>query len=417
MDALATLATIAFASSLQANATLREHLDENEMQGESGEVAAVSRGSSHLLALEPGRSDSGEQGPSISSGETDVHGKYANILLPLQVFCFRQEYFTAAMVKSITAILNRCESDLHQVLHRDTAGDNECKRCASIDILYTAAKTLHGKSLGKLPTHHDFRLIHEAAFIMLFAQLTNAADVQNGVYITYVEFFRKYPEFTRERDPRIDAAEQESLLKFRNTMALCQTLISAHHHKNHLMDLVTRLAEGKDVRYIVGSGQSDKTSRRVLIYRREGDVPLISKACFSSSDNASSSRPATLCEIEASVSAAFEDIGTDSDSNSVGEPGNRHTPLRLMGSPAHSSPSVSSHDSTAVHTLERKRYRHLTYMQSMTQARMNQPQELLFCDRTSRSADNLLSVEVIIQREDGSSETVVINNVKRVRQV
>jgi hypothetical protein len=415
MDALATLATIAFASSLQANATLREHLDENEVQGESGEVAAASIGSSHLPALEPGRTDSGEQGPFLSAGESDVHDKYANILLPLQVFCFREEYFTAAMVKSITAILNRCESDLHQVLHRDTAGDNECKRRASIDILYTAAKTLHGKSLGKLPTHHDFRLIHEAAFIMLFAQLTNAADVQNGVYITYAEFFRKYPEFTRERDTRIDAAEQESLLKFRNTMALCQILISAHHHKNHLMDLVTRLAEGKDVRYIVGSGQSDKTSRRVLIYRREGDVPLISKAYFSGSDN--TSRPATLCEIEASVSAALEDIGTDSDSNSVGEPGNRYTPLRLIGRPVQSSHSVGSYDSTAVHTLERKRYRHLMYMQSMTLERMNQPQELLFCDRTSGSADNLLSVEVIIEREDGTLETVVINNVKRVRQV
>jgi hypothetical protein len=49
-------------------------------------------------------------------------------------------------------------------------------------------------------------------------------------------------------------------------------VISPEGKKDHLLDLVTRLAEGKHKKYIAGSGETPWTSRRVLIYRREGNV-------------------------------------------------------------------------------------------------------------------------------------------------
>ena len=42
--------------------------------------------------------------------------------------------------------------------------------------------------------------------------------------------------------------------------------------KAHLLDLVTRIVEGNNVKYITGSGETQATRRRVAIYELEGNI-------------------------------------------------------------------------------------------------------------------------------------------------
>ncbi len=76
-----------------------------------------------------------------------------------------------------------------------------------------------------------------------------------------------YPEFTS-----CDDKEKSTLLKFRNIMAVAIQVLPPKSKKAHLLDLVTRIVEGSQVRYITGSGETLATRRRVLIYEREGNI-------------------------------------------------------------------------------------------------------------------------------------------------
>lgn len=122
-------------------------------------------------------------------------------------------------------------------------------------------------SISKLHRSDEKRLCFEAAFIMLFSNRDEADDAKIR---TIPAFLQKYPEF--KDDAMIEPGEQEILLKFRNMMKLAQLFIPAKNHKEHLMDLVTRLVEGRDQKYVTGSGEKPATRRRVLIYEREGEI-------------------------------------------------------------------------------------------------------------------------------------------------
>ena len=55
-------------------------------------------------------------------------------------------------------------------------------------------------------------------------------------------------------------------------MKIAQLVITPKNHKNHLLDIATRISEGKNMKYITGSGQTLATTRRVMIYEREGMI-------------------------------------------------------------------------------------------------------------------------------------------------
>lgn len=113
------------------------------------------------------------------------------------------------------------------------------------------------------------RLLYEAAFIMFFALHPDNQTLKQQLVFADVEtFLIKYPEFSTIKDE----AEIGKLFLFRNVMVMAQQVLSARYHKNHLLDLVTRISEGKDQKYVTGGGQTPATNRRVLIYEREGDI-------------------------------------------------------------------------------------------------------------------------------------------------
>ena len=122
-------------------------------------------------------------------------------------------------------------------------------------------------SILKLHRSDEKRLCFEAAFLLLYSNREEADDAKIR---TVPAFLQKYPEF--KDDAMIEPAEQETLMKFRNMMKLAQSFIPAKNHKEHLMDLVTRLVEGRDQKYVTGSGEKPATRRRVLIYEREGEI-------------------------------------------------------------------------------------------------------------------------------------------------
>jgi hypothetical protein len=181
----------------------------------------------------------------------------------LSTFAFKSDIFTTEFCASLFTAFPLI---LNQIKHRAKFND------VSIDIVHQIAENVTGNNISRSDVHHEERLCFEMAFLDLYRNFAGPS-----VFINDQEaFLTKYPEF--RGDGLIDASEMAVLMKFRNNMALAMTVIKATGHKNHLMDLVTRYTEGKGVAYIAGTGQSKKTSRRVLIFRREGNVPLITKA-------------------------------------------------------------------------------------------------------------------------------------------
>ncbi len=58
-------------------------------------------------------------------------------------------------------------------------------------------------------------------------------------------------------------------------MKVAMLVITPRLNKGHLIELVTRIVEGTNMKYITGGGQTKETSRRVKIYERESAVRAI----------------------------------------------------------------------------------------------------------------------------------------------
>ena len=141
------------------------------------------------------------------------------------------------------------------------------------DICYRIALEKYGINLAKMISKDERRNCFEAAQIMI---LYLYIDADNELMVSIDELLSAYPEFNEI--PNITPKELESLLRFRNTMHVAQRVIEPKNHKEQLLNLVTRISEGRTKKYITGSGESVETSSRVLIYRREGDVtPVLKK--------------------------------------------------------------------------------------------------------------------------------------------
>ena len=97
--------------------------------------------------------------------------------------------------------------------------------------------------------------------------LANRPEGKAVQYDSLSRLLREYPEFMDTEE-----IEQTKLLHFRNLMAVALLIIPANHNRAHLLNLITRLSEGRCVKYVTGSGAMRSTRRRVLIYEREGKI-------------------------------------------------------------------------------------------------------------------------------------------------
>lgn len=110
----------------------------------------------------------------------------------------------------------------------------------------------------------ECRLCFEAAVVMVLANRPEGKAVQ---YDSLNILLREYPEFLDTEE-----IEQTKLLFFRNLMAVALLILPANHNRAHLLNLITRITEGRCVKYVTGSGAMRSTRRRVLIYEREGKI-------------------------------------------------------------------------------------------------------------------------------------------------
>ena len=92
------------------------------------------------------------------------------------------------------------------------------------------------------------------------------------------EHVRKYenvPEFLSAYSPRFDSySEEEShrLFEIANWMNLFFTYVPAKKNKGLIIQVIPKVVEGWNAKYITGSGQTIATKDRVFIYESEGNV-------------------------------------------------------------------------------------------------------------------------------------------------
>lgn len=136
-----------------------------------------------------------------------------------------------------------------------------------IDIATAIGSKVWGEDLTLIKKVDERRLVFDIAFIVIF-YATFKQDLDYLLLKDVDELLSRYPEFQDVSDP----TELKYLLEIRNLMKVCMLLIPARTNKCYLLDIVVRIVEKARGKYITGTGQTAATSRRVLIYEREGDV-------------------------------------------------------------------------------------------------------------------------------------------------
>ena len=128
--------------------------------------------------------------------------------------------------------------------------------CYFKDVYTSATNLLQIAEWHKLPQKgivalnriDECRLVFEAAFIALLARRQDHGDFFTN---TEEELLLEYPEFHGVEV--VKKPDRVKVLKeFRNWMKVALILIPADGKKDHLLDLVTRLAEGRHKKYIAG---------------------------------------------------------------------------------------------------------------------------------------------------------------------
>jgi hypothetical protein len=390
-----------------------------------------------------GDSDLLEIGLGLGVGSAADHGMGAGNklgrIVPLIQFlqgrAFKEEFFTESLRTNFLVVMSQVEEEMIRAMTVNSSGLNG-PLGFGIDVLYKVTARLLGKSVGKLPVTDDTRLIYESGFVLLYLLLTENVPQQDGSIsaasagsccVTSEAFLTRYPEF--RHDARIDDRERANLLRFRNMMVICQRVIPAQGHKNHLIDIVTRLVEGKHVKYIVGSGQSDKTSRRVFIYRREGNVPLVPKGtmdgCFVVPGGNHLTNVPNIVHTQHNSSEGVDATDTESDlSNRDSSTASTASVFLAPGMPFAAGVARSGHtDSTqpqrsSMYKIEKKRNKHLTYLESMTRRRDEQFGQLRcsYPGQESLDASTGKTFEVIVRTGD-SFKILILENVLAIHPV
>lgn len=134
----------------------------------------------------------------------------------------------------------------------------------------TKKMKIFASSVGVEPLSrfNDKFLIVEVALVLL---LSSRAEYQY-LKISFHEFLKEQPEFNNET-----YAEQELLHIYRNMLAAALKVIPGKWNSNHLLDVVTRIVEGKDKKYVTGSGATKQTRNRIDVYHNLTGIEKQSK--------------------------------------------------------------------------------------------------------------------------------------------
>jgi hypothetical protein len=164
---------------------------------------------------------------------------------------YQQEY--ALIVESLPKAIEQ----YHKML--ENSDISKCKLRLALDI-----PKMFGLEVHNLHREDDRRLVFEAAYVLCLYLMPQG---QVCLWSNTDAMLESYPSFNR-----VDEHELSILLQYRNVMSVAMLVLAPKSKKAHLLDLVTRIVEGNDVRYITGSGETAATRRRVAIYENEGNI-------------------------------------------------------------------------------------------------------------------------------------------------
>jgi len=145
---------------------------------------------------------------------------------------------------------------------QDTENIDDLKMKSALSI----AGYVYGNSVERINRSQEERLAFEATFLDLCSR---RKELMQLFTISHDDFLKEYPEC---HPNLVGLDEYDNLYRFRNLMKLAMHLIPPLHNKNHLLDLVTRIVEGKDIKHITGTGATKATRLRVNIILKEGNL-------------------------------------------------------------------------------------------------------------------------------------------------
>jgi hypothetical protein len=160
------------------------------------------------------------------------------------------------------------------------------------DVPFVATKNAK-TDIHSLPRDDEKRMIFQALLLLMLRPIIPIKYRQPD------SFLKAYPQFQSR-----SSTESEKLRMTANWMDLAFYTVSPRNNKTFLMNLIPRLCEGRTVRYVTGSGESQATSDRVAIFRKEGKFEKVTRPPRKKAKNESeiSREMAAIAQMQAQVS-------------------------------------------------------------------------------------------------------------------
>ena len=135
---------------------------------------------------------------------------------------------------------------------------------------WTLDAVLHAAGIEKVWTKESYMSI--ALWVLFFAITGEHYPTAQLKYQSLDAFLEAYDGYFNNLDPM----EQELLKNEANWFNVVSVLLPPRMSKGLTIQVVPRLVEGWQAKYVTGSGQTETTKRRVFIFEKEGNVaPLV----------------------------------------------------------------------------------------------------------------------------------------------
>lgn len=182
-----------------------------------------------------------------------------------EIYDYIIEFAFSSAVKSDPILSAALKNAIREYITRISTGQFDALNMREATVIAT---DLYIKNIENLHRKSEERLCFEAAFLLL---VTTMRPESSKLFLTEIEFLEEYPDFTVEA---LGDIEFKKLFRFRNVVKVCMQVLPAFNNKDRILDLATRLIEGKEIKRVNGSGATRETRRRVTIILKEGNLTV-----------------------------------------------------------------------------------------------------------------------------------------------
>ena len=174
--------------------------------------------------------------------------------------------FSSEIVTQMKPYLLKSLKDLEEaVINYDAGAIPPSRMKKQISIAKDTAIKNGFVAMKTIKVEDERLLMYELVTIILLAVHPEKCKYK---YVDREALLSAYPEF----ESIDESVEIEKLRAFANFMNFSFYFITPKYNRQHVFNIVTKITEGKDVKYVTGSGKTQCTANRVLIYNREGGI-------------------------------------------------------------------------------------------------------------------------------------------------